>query len=135
LQKRLAKEITTMVHSSGDYEIGVEASNILFGNSTSESLRKIDEETLLAVFDGVPRFYVSKKGLSAGVKAVELLTEKASVFPSRGEMRKLVQSGGVSINKEKLVDPETIINTSFLINGKYLLAQKGRKNYFLLIAG
>ncbi|MDR1258067.1 MAG: tyrosine--tRNA ligase [Tannerellaceae bacterium] len=135
LQKRLAKEITTMVHSPEDYEIAVEASDILFGNSTSETLRKIDEETLLAVFDGVPRFCVSKEELSAGVRAVELLTGKAPVFPSRGEMRKLVQSGGVSINKEKLTDPEAIINTSFLINGKYLLAQKGRKNYFLLIAG
>jgi tyrosyl-tRNA synthetase len=134
LQKRLAKEITTMVHSTEDYEIAVEASNILFGNSTSDSLRKLDEETLLAVFDGVPRFEVSKDALSDGVRALDLFTEKAAVFPSKGEMRKLVLSGGVSLNKEKLIDPETIINTAFLINNKYLLAQKGRKNYFLLIA-
>ncbi|MDR1344602.1 MAG: tyrosine--tRNA ligase [Tannerellaceae bacterium] len=134
LQKRLAREITTMVHSAEDYETAVEASNMLFGNSTSESLRKLDEETLLAVLDGVPRFDISRDELSAGIKAVELLSVKASVFPSKGEMRKLTLSGGVSINKEKLSDPETVINTTFLVNGKYLLAQKGRKNYYLLIA-
>jgi tyrosyl-tRNA synthetase len=134
LQKRLAKEITTMVHSANDYETAVEASNILFGNSTSESLKKLDEETLLAVLDGVPRFEISKDELSAGIRALELLTEKAPVFPSKGEMRKLVQSGGVSINKEKLTDAETVISIASLIGNKYLLAQKGRKNYFLLLA-
>jgi tyrosyl-tRNA synthetase len=133
LQKRLAREITIMVHSVEDYEMAVEASNILFGNSTSDSLKKLDEETLLAVFDGVPRFEVSKDALRAGVRAVELLTEQAPVFPSKGEMRKLVQSGGVSVNKEKLTDPEAVINEAFLINNKYILAQKGRKNYFLLV--
>jgi tyrosyl-tRNA synthetase len=97
-------------------------------------LKKLDEETLLAVFDGVPRFEISKDTLSAGVRALDLFTEKAAVFPSKGEMRKLVLSGGISVNKEKLTDPEIIINTAFLINNKYLLAQKGRKNYFLLIA-
>jgi tyrosyl-tRNA synthetase len=135
LQKRLAKEITIMVHSAEDYETAVEASNILFGNSTSDSLKKLDEDTLLAVLDGVPRFEISKDILSAGIRASDLLTEKAAVFPSKGEMRKLVRSGGVSINKEKLTDPETVIDTAFLINNRYLLAQKGRKNYFLLIAG
>jgi tyrosyl-tRNA synthetase len=134
LQKRLAKEITTMVHSAEDYEMAVEASGILFGHSTSEALKKLDEETLLAVFDGVPRFEISRDALSAGVRALELFTDKAPVFSSKGEMRKLVQSGGVSINKEKLADPEAVIDTTYLINNTYLLAQKGRKNYFLLIA-
>ena len=134
LQKRLAQEVTTMVHSKEDYEAAVEASNILFGNSTSDALRKLDEETLLAVFEGVPQFEISKEELSKGVKSVDLFVESAAVFPSKGEMRKLVQSGGVSINKEKLETPDSIINSSDLLGDKYLLVQKGKKNYFLLIA-
>ncbi len=131
LQKRLAEEITIMVHSKEDYDAAVEASNILFGNSTSEALKKLDEETLLAVFDGVPQFEISKTDL--GTKAIDLFVEKAAVFPSKGEMRKLVQSGGISINKEKLTDFESIIDSSYLIEKKYILIQKGKKNYFLLI--
>jgi tyrosyl-tRNA synthetase len=134
LQKRLAKEITTMVHSKEDYEAAVEASGILFGNATSEALKKLDEEMLLAVFDGVPQFEVSRDALSAGVKAIDLFTEKAAVFASKGEMRKLVQGGGISINKEKLTDAETVINSSSLLNDRYLLVQRGKKNYYLLIA-
>ena len=134
LQKRLAKEITVMVHSLEDYEAAVEASNILFGNSTHESLMKLDEDTLLAVFEGVPQFEISRNELSAGVKAIDLLTEKAAVFASKGEMRKLVQSGGISVNKEKLADAETVIDCSSLLNEKYLLVQRGKKNYYLLIA-
>lgn len=134
LQKRLAREITVMVHSEEDYNAAVEASGILFGNSTSESLRKLDEDTLLAVFEGVPQFEVSGNDLKEGVKAIDLFTENAAIFPSKGEMRKLVQSGGVSLNKEKLTDHDTVINASVLLNGKYLLVQKGKKNYFLLIA-
>ncbi len=134
LQKRLAKEITVMVHSLEDYEAAVEASNILFGNSTSEALKKLDEDTLLAVFDGVPQFEISRDELSAGVKAIDLFTEKAAVFASKGEMRKLVQSGGISINKEKLADAETVIDCSSLLDEKYLLVQRGKKNYYLLIA-
>lgn len=133
LQKRLAKEVTVMAHSLEDYEAAVEASNILFGNSTSESLKKLDEDTLLAVFDGVPQFEISREELSAGIKAIDLLTEKAPVFPSKGEMRKLVQSGGVSLNKEKLADQDAVINCSSLLDEKYLLVQKGKKNYYLLI--
>jgi len=133
LQKRLAKEITVMVHSLEDYELAVEASNILFSNSTSDTLRKLDEETFLSVFEGVPQFEVSRDELATGVKVVDLLTEKAAVFSSKGEMRKLVQSGGVSVNKEKLTDTETTIDTSSLLNDKYLLIQRGKKNYFLLI--
>lgn len=134
LQKRLAKEITVMVHSLEDYEAAVEASNILFGNSTHESLLKLDEDTLLAVFEGVPQFEVSRDELATGVKAIDLLTEKAAVFASKGEMRKLVQSGGISVNKEKLADAETVINTDSLLDGKYLLMQRGKKNYYLLTA-
>lgn len=134
LQKRLAKEITVMVHSIEDYELAVEASNILFGNSTSETLKKLDEDTLLSVFEGVPQFEVSRDELLSGIKASDLFTEKASVFPSKGEMRKLVQSGGVSVNKEKLAEADAVIDTALLLNDKYLLVQRGKKNYFLLIA-
>ncbi len=134
LQKRLAQEVTVMVHSEEDYNAAVEASNILFGNSTSEALKKLDEETLLAVFDGVPQFTISKELLASGVKVIDLLTENAAVFPSKGEMRKLVQSGGVSINKEKLESQDELLNDSKLLNDKYLLVQKGKKNYYLLIA-
>ena len=134
LQKRLAQEVTIMVHSEEDYQAAVEASGILFGNATSEALKKLDEDTLLAVFDGVPQFTISKEILEAGVKAIDLLTDNAAVFPSKGEMRKLVQSGGVSINKEKLENQDELLDTSKLLNNKYLLVQKGKKNYYLLTA-
>ena len=134
LQKRLAKEVTVMVHSLEDYEAAVEASNILFGNATSEALKKLDEDTLLAVFEGVPQFEISAEELADGIKSVDLFTEKAAVFPSKGEMRKLVQSGGVSVNKEKLASFDTLLDSDTLLDGKYLLVQKGKKNYYLLIA-
>ncbi|MDD4822689.1 MAG: tyrosine--tRNA ligase [Bacteroidales bacterium] len=134
LQKRLAKEVTIMVHSEEEYNNAVEASNILFGNATSDALRKLTEATLLSVFEGVPQYEVSKEELITGIKATDLLTEKAPVFPSKGELRKLIQGGGVSINKEKLTNPEEIIDQSYLLNDKYILIQKGKKNYFLLIA-
>ncbi len=130
LQKRLAKEITIMVHSEQDYEMAVEASNILFGNATSEALKKIDEATLLSVFEGVPQFEVSKEVI--GSKLMEVLTDKAAVFASKGEMRKLIQNGGFAINKEKCADTEAILSADMLLDGKYLLVQKGKKNYFLL---
>ena len=133
LQKRLAKEVTIMVHSEEDYNAAVEASNILFGNATSEALKKLDEDTLLAVFEGVPQFEVSMNEFATGIKAVDLFTEKAAVFPSKGEMRKLVQSGGVSVNKEKLAAADEVVTSASLLNNKYLLVQKGKKNYFLLI--
>ena len=134
LQKRLAKEVTVMVHSEADYEAAVEASNILFGNATHEALLKLDEDTLLAVFEGVPHFEVSREELAAGIKAADLCTEKAAIFASKGEMRKLVQSGGVSLNKEKLAAADAVIDSSALLDGKYLLVQRGKKNYYLLIA-
>ena len=134
LQKKLAEEITVMVHSREEYEKSVEASNILFGNATSDALKKLDEDTLLAVFEGVPTFEVSKDLIASGVKAVDLLTEHAAVFPSKGEMRKLTQGGGVSLNKEKLSAFDQEINSDYLLDGKYLIAQKGKKNYFLIVA-
>lgn len=134
LQKRLAKEITIMVHSQEDYDAAVEASNILFGNATSDSLKKLDEETFLSVFEGVPQYEISLSDLSNGLKASDLLTEKANIFASKGEMRKLVQGGGVSINKEKLTEADGIINGSSLLNNKYILVQRGKKNYYLIIA-
>lgn len=134
LQKRLAKEITVMVHSQEDYETAVNASSILFGNSTADTLKTLDEETLLQVFEGVPQFEISKSEIENGVSAIDLLTQTTNVFPSKGEMRKMVQAGGVMINKNKLEDTEQAIDLSYLINDKYLLAQKGKKNYFLLIA-
>ncbi len=134
LQKRLAQEITVMVHSQEDYNAAVDASNILFGNSTSDALKKLDEDTLLAVFEGVPQFEISREELASGIKAVDLLTDKSTVFASKGEMRKLVQGGGVSLNKEKLQSFDQNITTADLLNEKYLLVQKGKKNYYLLIA-
>ncbi|MBR5297793.1 MAG: tyrosine--tRNA ligase [Parabacteroides sp.] len=133
LQKRLAKEVTIMVHSEEDYNAAVEASNILFGNSTSEALKQLDEQTLLDVFNGVPQFEVAREDIEAGIKAIELFTDKAAIFPSKGEMRKLVQSGGISVNKEKLTNQDMVIDSSLLLDGKYLLVQRGKKNYYLLI--
>jgi tyrosyl-tRNA synthetase len=134
LQKALAKEITTMVHSEADYLAAVDASSILFGNSTSDQLKKLDEETFLAVFEGVPQFEVSLAELNEGIKAIDLLTEKSAVFPSKGEMRKMTQGGGVAINKEKLAQPDAVVTADQLLNGRYLLVQKGKKNYYLLTA-
>ena len=133
LQKRLAKEVTVMVHSEADYEAAVEASGILFGNATSEALHRLDESTLLAVFEGVPQFKVSRDLLAAGVKAVDLFAEHSGVFASKGEMRKLVQGGGVSLNKEKLTEFDREVTTQDLVADKYLIVQRGKKNYFLLI--
>lgn len=134
LQKRLAKEITTMVHSAADYEMAVEASQILFSNKANDILHKIDESTLLSVFEGVPQFEISKAKLEEGIPAISLLTDEAAVFPSKGEMKKMTQGGGVSINKEKLTDQNATISTADLLNSKYILAQRGKKNYYLLIA-
>jgi len=134
LQKRLAEEVTVMVHSREDYNLAVEASQILFGQGTAELLNKLDEETFLSVFDGVPQFTLSAKELAEGIKVVDLLAEKAMVFPSKGELRRTIQANGLSINKDKVTDAELVVNRGFLIGGKYILIQKGKKNYFLLIA-
>ena len=135
LQKRLAEEVTVMVHSREDYEAAVEASSILFGKSTKESLAKLDEQTLLDVFAGVPQFTFDRALLEGeGVKAVDLTAEHTQCFASKGEMRKLTQGGGVSINKEKLSAFDRAISTDDLLDNKYLLVQQGKKKYFLLIA-
>lgn len=134
LQKRLAKEVTTMVHSEKDYEAAVEASQILFSNSAGEALKALDEQTLLDIFDGVPRFSVSKAELEAGIPVLDLLAVKTQVFPSKGEARKMIQGGGVSLNKEKLTDPAATIDSAALLGGKYLHIQRGKKNHFLLVA-
>ena len=132
LQKKLGEEVTCMVHSRSNYDAAINASNILFGKATKENLLKLDEATLLSVFEGVPHFELSKDQIS-GTKAVDLLTEKTQCFPSKGEMRKMVKGGGVAINKEKLNDPELVLSSEDLIDGKYIVAQRGKKNYFLII--
>ena len=135
LQKRLAEEVTVMVHSREDYEAAVEASSILFGKSTKDSLVKLDEQTLLDVFAGVPQFTFDRSLLEGeGVKAVDLTVEHTQCFASKGEMRKLTQGGGVSLNKEKLTAFDRPVTAADLLDGKYLLVQQGKKKYFLLIA-
>lgn len=134
LQKRLAEEITTMVHSKEELDTAIEASTILFGKGTADSLKKLNERTFLAVFEGVPQFTVSKTELDKGIAIMDLLTEITSVFPSKGELRRTIQGNGLSINKDKVSDQNIVVNSSYLIGNKYLLIQKGKKNYFLLIA-
>ncbi len=134
LQKRLAEEVTVMIHSREEYEKAVAASGILFGAGASEALKTIDEQTFLQVFEGVPQFKVSAEELSAGVDFLSLCVEKAPIFPSKGELRKLIQGGGVSLNKEKVSDPYQVVGKESLIAGKYLLVQKGKKNYYIIIA-
>ena len=133
LQKRLAKEITIMVHSEADYEAAVEASQILFSNSAAATLHKIDEATLLAVFEGVPTFEVSRQEIADGIRLADLLTDRANVFPSKGEFRKMTQQGALSINKDKVTDANASADLSMLLNDKFILVQRGKKNYFLLI--
>ena len=132
LQKRLAKEITTMVHSAQEYEAAVEASQILFSNHAAEALHRLDEETLLQVLEGVPTFEVALADIEAGISLADLLVDRAKVFPSKGELRKMVQGGGVSINKEKISDPYAPATEDMLLNGRYILVQRGKKNYFLI---
>lgn len=134
LQKRLAEEVTVMVHSRGDYDLAVEASNILFGKSTKESLLKLDEQTLLDVFNGVPHFEVDKTLFKDGVKLADLCVDHAAVFPSKGEVKTLVKGGGVSVNKEKVAQADQLITTADLLDEKYLLIQQGKKKYSLIIA-
>jgi tyrosyl-tRNA synthetase len=132
LQKRLAEEVTVMVHSRSDYEAAVEASQILFGKGTTESLKKMSESTFLAVFEGVPVFDVKMDILINGVTIADLCAEHSQVFASKGELRRLVQGGGLSLNKLKIENPEMIILKEMLLNNKYLLVQKGKKNYYLI---
>ncbi|MDE6458707.1 MAG: tyrosine--tRNA ligase, partial [Muribaculum sp.] len=133
LQKRLAREVTTMVHSEAEYNAAVEASQILFSNKAGELLHNIDEQTLLDIFEGVDRFEIERADLDGSVNLAVLLTDKAKVFPSKGELRKLAQGNGLSINKEKVTDINLPATTDMLLNDKYILVQKGKKNYYLLI--
>ena len=135
LQKRLAEELTVLVHSRADYEAAVSASAILFGQGTKEQLQTLDEGTLLSVFEGVPQFEISRDILNEGVKIADLLTEHAAVLPSKGELRKLIAAGGLSLNKEKVASPDDLVTKEQFIAGRYLLVQRGKKNYYLLIVG
>ena len=132
MQKRLAKEVTEMVHSPEEYEAAVAASRILFSNDTADALAALDEKTLLDVFEGVPAFSISAADHEAGIPVLDLLAVKTAVFPSKGEARKMVQGGGVSLNKKKVTDPNAVIDPSYLLAGKYIIAQRGKKNYYLL---
>jgi len=132
LQKRLAEEVTVMVHSKSDFEGAVEASQILFGKGTTDSLKKMNESTFLSVFEGVPVFDVNPDILQKGVTASDLCTVHTTVFPSKGELRRLIDGGGFSINKVKIDSADSLLNSESLLNGKYLLIQKGKKNYYLI---
>lgn len=133
LQKTLAKEITCLIHGEDAYNSALEASQILFGNATSETLKRIDEKTFLAVFEGVPQFEIAASDLQAGIGIVDFLADKTSIMASKGEARRALKSNAISINKEKVSGEEAVINGSHLLNGKYILAQSGKKNYFLVI--
>lgn len=132
LQKRLAEEVTVMIHSREEYDKAVEASQILFGGATSEALHRLDEQTLLQVFEGVPQFHVARTEL--GQPFLDFCAVQTQIFASKGECRKMVQGGGVSLNKEKVTDPMRPVTEQDLIAGKYILAQRGKKNYYLVIA-
>ncbi|PZV83102.1 tyrosyl-tRNA synthetase [Algoriphagus aquaeductus] len=133
LQKEIAKQVTIMVHSQEDYEMAVKASEILFGKSSTEDLASLDERTFLAVFEGVPQVQLTKEEFNSIENILDLFGEKthAQIFPSKGEARKMIQGGGVSINKEKVADPNAPLSFN-LLQGKYLLIQKGKKNYYIL---
>ena len=133
LQKTLAKEITCLIHGEEAYNLALEASQILFGNATSETLRKIDENTFLSVFEGVPQYEIAAADLKGGISIVDFLADKTAIMSSKGEARRALKSNAIGINKEKVQGEETIIGESHLIDGKYILAQSGKKNYFLVI--
>ncbi len=134
MQKRLAKELTEMVHSPEAYQSAVAASEILFSPKAAESLHQVDEKTLLEVFEGVPMFDIDRAELEAGIPLIDLLAVKSQVFPSKGEARKMIQQGGVSVNKVKVTDPNQVIGADQLLGGKYIHVQKGKKNHHLLKA-
>ena len=133
MQRRLARELTVMVHSEADYEAAVAASEILFSNKAADALHKLDERTLLDIFEGVPRFEIDRAELEAGIPLLDLLAVRSQVFTSKGEARKMVQQGGVSVNKEKVTDPAATVDSSALLGGKYIHIQKGKKNHYLLV--
>jgi tyrosyl-tRNA synthetase len=132
LQKKLAGEVTVMVHSKEDYNAAVEASSILFGKGTAESLQNLDEDTFLSVFEGVPLYEVSAGLFKKGINLEELLVKKSPVFSSKGELKRMIDGGGLNVNKEKISDSGFIVSDKNLLNKKYLLIQKGKKNYYIL---
>ena len=132
LQKALAKDLTVRVHSQEDYDAAIEASQILFGKGTTETLRKLDEKMLLSVFEGVPQSEVAKSDIASGVSIIDFLAQKTNIFASNGEARRMLKDNGVSINKEKVKD-DFIVSDKDLLNDKYVLVQKGKKNYFLVV--
>ncbi len=134
LQKALANDITTRVHSAEALEMAIKTSEFLFGNGDLKFLESLNQEEVLEVFDGLPQFNIDNNILNVGLNIVDLLAEHTKVFPSKGEAKKMIQGGGVSLNKEKINSAEEVVNASRLINGKYLVAQKGKKNYFLITA-
>ena len=121
-----------MVHSKDELDNAIEASQILFGKGTNESLAKLDEKTFLSVFEGVPVYSLEKDKFNSGIGILDLLAEETDVFPSKGELRRLIKGGGVSVNKEKITDAEMTLKSTNLLNDKYLLIQKGKKNYYLI---
>jgi tyrosyl-tRNA synthetase len=134
LQKALAKDITIRVHNEQEYEKAIKASEFLFGNTDIQFLSELNDTEVLSLFDGVPNYTISASEIAEGINVIELLAEKTAVFPSKGEAKKMIAGGGVAINKTKLGGVDDILNTGNLINNKYLVAQKGKKNYFLIIA-
>lgn len=132
LQKALANDLTINVHSEADLQAAIEASEILFGKGTTETLRKLDEKTLLSVFDGVPQFEIEKESLNNDLNASDFLAGITSIFPSKGEARRTMKEGGVMVNREKITE-ETLITQSMLLNNRYILVQRGKKNYYLVI--
>ncbi|HJZ38974.1 MAG TPA: tyrosine--tRNA ligase [Bacteroidales bacterium] len=132
LQKKLATDVTLRVHSQEGLDAATEASEILFGKGTTETLKKLDEGTFLSVFEGVPLFTIEKETLETGINILDLLGERTSVFPSKGEVRRMIKGGGVSLNKARLEDDSLIVKTEDLLNNKYILIQKGKKNYYLI---
>ncbi|WP_293741850.1 tyrosine--tRNA ligase [uncultured Pedobacter sp.] len=135
LQKALAEDITIKTHSAEALETAIKTSEFLFGNGSLEFLKTLTENQVLEMFEGIPQFNISKSDLAEGIDAATLLAEKTTVFPSKGETKKLIQGGGVSVNKEKVADVMQVFDTANLINDKFIVVQKGKKNYFLLIAG
>ena len=134
LQKELAKNITIMVHNEEEYNSALEASEILFGKGTTESLKKLSEKDFIAVFEGVPQIRISKAEIEMGINIVELISTKSNILSSKSEARKMIKGGGISINKRKILDTEETISSDALLNGKFILIQRGKKNYFLLRA-
>ena len=131
LQKALAKDLTIRIHTEEEYNAAVEASEILFGKGTTETLQKMKEDTLLSVFEGVPQSDLQLDSIGDGINIVDFLSEKTNIFPSKGEVRRMLKDNGVSVNKQK-VNEGVVINKEMLLNNKYIIVQKGKKNYFLV---